>query len=72
MKTANRAIERSLTRSDWGMFVAPAMLPCVTQARNRRVISIQKRGLLRINRLIHVINRGRMDFRLITKRVICA
>jgi hypothetical protein len=54
------------------MFVAPAMLPCVTQARNRRVISIQKRGLLRINRLIHVINRGRMDFRLIAKRVISA
>jgi hypothetical protein len=57
MKTAITAIEKSLTRLDWGMFVAPAMLPCVTQARNRGATSIQERGLLRINRLIHVINR---------------
>jgi hypothetical protein len=62
LETVRRAIEKSLTLSDWGMFVSLAMLPCVTQARNRRVTSIQERGLLRINRLIHVINRGAHGF----------
>jgi hypothetical protein len=37
MKTGNGAIVKSLTLFDWEMFDTPAMLPCVTQARNRRV-----------------------------------